>query len=73
MATHAITLRSGESVRIHTDQPNPYGNEWTAVDDNYDAQWSGEEDGWTSSSPRGWGRTENEAIEDLMDQLEERA
>jgi hypothetical protein len=45
----------------------------SAVDDNYDAEWAGEEDGYVSSSPRGWGKTEAEAIADLVEQLEERA
>lgn len=68
-----IVLANGEAVRIHTDQPNPYGTEWSAVDDNYDASYEGPEDGWVSSSPRGWGKTEAEAIADLREQLEERA
>jgi hypothetical protein len=72
VTTLRVELASGEVVKIHTDQPNPYGNEWTAVDDNYDADWQGEEDGYVSSSPRGWGKTENEAIRDLIDQLKER-
>jgi hypothetical protein len=69
----SILLSTGESVRVHTDQPNPYGTEWSAVDDNYDAEYAGPENGWVSSSPRGWGKTEAEAIEDLREQLEERA
>jgi hypothetical protein len=59
-------------VKIHTSQPNPYSTEWSAVDDNYDAEWAGEEDGWVSSSPHGHGKTEAEAIADLREQIEER-
>ncbi len=71
-SSQSITTSAGV-VKIHTDQPNPYGNEWRAVDDNYDADWQGEEDGYVSSSPVGHGKTEAEAIADLVDQIEERA
>lgn len=67
-----ITMSSGEMVKVYTDQPNPYGNEWSAVDDSYDADWQGEETGYVSSSPHGWGKTEAEAIADLIQQIEER-
>lgn len=67
MSTFHAELANGAIVKIHTDQPDPYGKQWTAVDDNYDADWQD-----VSSSPRGWGKTENEAINDLVSQLEER-
>lgn len=72
MTTFHAELSTGTVVKIHTSQPNPYGTEWSAVDGNYDASYEGPEDGWVSSSPRGWGKTENEAINDLVEQLEER-
>jgi hypothetical protein len=72
MSLHIRSLSDGSVVEIHTDQPNPYGIEWSAVDGNYDAEWAGEEDGWVSSSPRGWGKGEDEAIADLIEQLEKR-
>lgn len=62
---------NGKPVKIHTSQPNPYGYEWSATDDNYDASYEGPEDGWVSSSPRGWGKTEEAAIADLIEQLED--
>lgn len=70
MSTHICEV-AGKPVRIHTEQPNPYGTEWSAVDDNYDAEWAGEEDGWVSNSPRGWGKTEDKAMGDLVEQLED--
>jgi hypothetical protein len=70
MSTHVRTV-NGEPVKIHTSQPNPYGYEWSAVDDNYDASYEGPEDGYVSSSPRGWGNTEESAIADLIEQLED--
>lgn len=45
--------------------------DWCATTDDYDASWEGEETGWVSSSPIGWGRTEAEAIADLKEQLED--
>lgn len=60
-------------MKIGTSQPNPYGNEWSAVTDSYDASWEGEEDGYVSHSPQGWGATKEEAIADLLEQIEEKA
>lgn len=46
-------------------------NNWSAIDANtYDADC--DQDGFFSTSPMGWGRTEAEAIEDLKDQIEDR-
>lgn len=45
--------------------------DWHATTDGYDASWEGEETGWVSSGPEGWGRTEAEAAADLMEQLED--
>jgi len=59
-------------MRIHTRQ-NPYlPADWQAIDlDTYDAHV---EDGeWVSGSPVGHGRSEQEAIDDLMNQLEDTA
>jgi hypothetical protein len=65
MSTHHINGHV-----IHTSQPNPYDvNDWYAVDDNYDADC--DQDGYFSTSPRGNGRTEQEAIDDLLEQLED--
>lgn len=47
-----------------TLQPN---NEWTAIDaDTYDCDC--DQDGFFSTSPVGDGRTEQEAIDDLLEQ-----
>lgn len=48
--------------------------DWSAIDSNtYDASYEGEDENghhW-SCSPSGHGRTEREAIEDLLEQLSE--
>ena len=54
-------------------QFHDYPQQWSAIDDNYDAAWRGDEDGWVSNHPMGWGETEDEAINDLVAQMEERA
>lgn len=56
-------------TRIHTEQTPYFANHWRAVDlDTYDAHV---EDGeWVSTSPVGEGRTEQEAIDDLLAQTE---
>lgn len=47
-------------------------NDWAAVDANtYDADFDG--DSFVSTSPCGRGETEQQAIDDLLDQIEERA
>jgi hypothetical protein len=47
--------------------------DWSAWDDDtYDASYEGEEDGW-KSSPIGHGATEQEAIDDLLEQISSRA
>lgn len=70
MTTHVIN-----GVKIHTSfdyPPIPIRNlDWSAVTDNYDCDC--DQDGYFSTSPAGHGRTEQEAIQDLLDQLEEAA
>lgn len=62
-------------MKIITDydpKPVPFRNcDWSAVTDNYDASWEGEEDGWVSNEPIGYGATEEQAIANLREQLEE--
>lgn len=55
-------------MNIKTDlQPDNY---WSAIDaDTYDVDC--DQDGFFSTSPVGYGRTEQSAIEDLMAQLED--
>jgi hypothetical protein len=66
-------IATREEVVLQTEQPNPYGNEWSAIDANtYDASYEGEDETghhWSESGGRGWGATEAEAIEDLFDQI----
>lgn len=61
-------------VWLATGQPNPYSHDWDAIDANrYDVDYLGEDENgshWKESGGRGWGKTEQEAIEDLFDQLE---
>ena len=55
-------------MRISTDCN--YGH-WTAVDsDTYDCDWDSER-GYFSNCPMGHGKTEQEAIADLIAQIEE--
>jgi hypothetical protein len=43
--------------------------DWSAIgSDTYDAEWLGAEDGWRGG-PQGFGATEQEAVQDLMEQL----
>jgi hypothetical protein len=70
MATHTIN-----GVKIHTTHEFPpipdQSMDWSAVDDNYDADC--DEDGFFSTCPVGRGPTEQSAIADLLEQIEERA
>jgi hypothetical protein len=52
-------------MNIKTElQPN---NEWSAIDlDTYDCDC--DQDGFFSTSPVGYGKTEQEAIDDLLEQ-----
>ena len=43
--------------------------DWSAVDDNYDCDC--DQDGFFSTCPIGYGATEQEAIDDLIEQLRE--
>lgn len=70
MARHNI---NGIKVRTtHEYPPIPDRSmDWSAVDDNaYDVDC--DQDGFFSTSPTGRGPTEQAAIDDLMEQLEER-
>jgi hypothetical protein len=66
---------SGAAVKIITHfvyPPIPVRNmDWQAVTDNYDCDC--DQDGYFSRDPMGHGATEQEAIADLMAQIEERA
>lgn len=44
--------------------------DWSASTDNYDAD--ADQDGFFSTDPVGYGATEQEAIADLLEQIEER-
>lgn len=65
-----MSIHNINGYRISTDQSDPYSHDWIAVDDNtYDADC--DQDGFFSTCPMGHGRTEQEAIQDLLDQLED--
>lgn len=64
-----ITLERNNK-KIYVSQENPYSNEWSAVDENYDAA-TDEYGCWHSSSPVGIGNTPDEAVNDLLEQLDE--
>lgn len=62
-------------VIIHTSHDYPpipvRSMDWSAVTDNYEAESDSE--GWWSTHPVGRGATEQEAIVDLLEQLEDDA
>jgi len=68
MTTHIIN-----GVKIHTSHDYPpipvRSFDWSATDDNYDCDY--DQDGFFTSCPIGRGATEQEAINDLIEQLEE--
>lgn len=70
MALHQIN-----GVLIHTSfdyPPIPVRSfDWSAVTDNYDCDC--DQDGFFSTSPIGHGATEQEAIDDLTEQLADAA
>lgn len=67
MATHIIS-----GVKIYTNHDYPpipvRSMDWSAVTDDYEAESDSE--GWWSTHPVGHGATEQEAIADLIEQLE---
>jgi hypothetical protein len=68
MAEHKIN-----GIRIHTTHvypPIPVRSfDWSAVDDNYDCDC--DQEGFFSNCPIGYGATEEEAIADLIERIEE--
>ncbi|MFK4647182.1 hypothetical protein ABIF96_005756 [Bradyrhizobium ottawaense] len=70
MTTHIIN-----GVKIHTNfdyPPIPVRDmDWSAVTDDYDCDCDA--DGFFSFSPVGHGGTEQEAIADLLEQMEDAA
>lgn len=68
MSRHLIN-----GVVIHTSNdcpPIPVRTmDWSAITDNYDADC--DQDGFYSNHPVGHGATEQEAIDDLVEQLED--
>jgi hypothetical protein len=72
-------LSTREEIHLSTNfvyPPIPSRNfDWSCIDDNtYDASYEGEDENghhWRSS-PSGHGATEQAAIADLLEQLEER-
>lgn len=60
---------NGEKIRTNGNWHGPY--KWSATSDNYDASY--EEGRWIASHPIGYGQTEEEAIRDYLEQVEEDA
>ena len=77
-SSHLVTILSTrQEISLVTSfdyPPIPIRSmDWSAIDDNtYDASYEGEDETGSiwKCSPSGHGRTEQEAIEDLFDQLE---
>lgn len=72
-------LANREEIQLSTSCDCPpipdRSMDWSAIDSNtYDCDFiGGEDDEWKESGGHGHGATEQEAIDDLFDQLEERA
>jgi hypothetical protein len=71
-------LATREVIDLHTSfdyPPIPFrGFDWSAIDSNiYDADYDYERGSYVSNCAHGHGATEQEAIEDLLDQLEEQS
>lgn len=68
-----MTIHQIRGVLIHTSHDYPpipdRSMDWSAVEDNYDCDC--DQDGYFSNSPVGHGATEREAIDDLLEQIEE--
>lgn len=59
-------------VTQHDPKPIPTrAFDWSATTDNYDASYEGPEDGWVANEPVGYGATEEAAVADLKQQLED--
>ena len=60
---------------VTSHDPNPYAStrafDWSATTDNYDASYEGPEDGWVANEPVGYGATEEAAIADLKERMED--
>ena len=52
-------------TNYEASQQNPYGNEWTAADENYSAS-TDDEGNWHNDAPVGMGDTAMDAIMDLL-------
>lgn len=68
MSTHTVN-----GIKVHTSHvcpPIPVRTmDWSAVTTDYDADC--DQYGFHSSHPIGWGGTEQEAIDDLLEQINE--
>lgn len=69
-----IHIINGIKVRTHHEYPPiPVRDmDWSAVTDDYDISGT-DQDGPYSNDPVGYGATEQEAIADLLEQLEDEA
>jgi hypothetical protein len=67
-----MTLHQINGLRIHTSHDYPpipvRSFDWSAVTDDYDCDC--DQDGFFSTNPIGHGATEQEAIEDLLEQMD---
>jgi hypothetical protein len=59
-----------ENITLHFSQQNPYGNEWTVVDDSYDCDYDSER-GFYAIAPQGTGDTKEDALLDYLNQLDD--
>ena len=69
-----MTIHQIRGRLVHTSHDYPptpdRGFDWSAVEDDYDVDF--DQDGYFSTCPHGYGATEQDAIDDLLEQLEDR-
>lgn len=59
---------------VTTYDPKPIPGrafDWSATTTNFDASWEGSETGYVANEPVGYGATEQAAVQDLKEQLDE--
>lgn len=78
MTRRLSVLATREEIELNTSFVYPAipfrSYDWSAIDSNtYDCDYDYNAECWVSKCPQGCGETEIEAINDLLEQIEERA
>lgn len=59
-----------ENIILYFEQRDPYGNDWTVTDNNYDCDCDSDGE-FYSIAPLGTGATKEEALMDYIEQLDD--